>query len=224
MSTIPSSGQFTQIILFGTQQAILFESAMHDFLGFFDVKEARMDARSMEGFATRLTASVADHVEKLSAALDPSEKRNILRIAEKNGIEPRAAKIEYLAKAFLFRAFRHYFDLPQTNIFPHLDKGGFLVFTSNGSMVASPPTPERERTLHYTRMPSRKIPFQTSSQDGHMHRDIVCGHRLATSAFTTSAVQMLLYVPKEQSHLFDTICENAITGSFTISTFVTLGH
>ncbi len=216
--TLPP-GVFSQV-MFSTQHAPFLAAAFDRLVG-IELKGVRMNAQVMGDFATRVTASISDHVEELSAALYLPETRNIERIAKDNKIEPRTAMVEYLANAYLFRSLRDYFDLPRQDFFPQLDVGGFLAFTFNGSIVASPPTPKRLRALHYTRMPSRNTKLHTSSWEGEMKSGIALGHRLETTAFTASAVRMLLYVPTEKSHLFEAIRESSVIGSLSVSSFVT---
>ncbi len=216
-------GMFSQA-MYGQQQTELLEAAFGRLLN-LELNGSQVNAQRMGEFATQVAASISDHFEELAAALPFFEKQNVERIAKDNGTEPRAATVEYLSNAYMFRAIRDYFGLPPQDIFTQMDAGGFLAFTWNGSIVASPPEidPTR-RTFHYTRMPSRKNSIETSSRNGELRRDILIGHRLRTSAFKTSAVLRLLYIPEDQAPLFEAIRESAIASSLSVSRFITRGH
>jgi hypothetical protein len=172
--------------------------------------------------AERIAGTVSDHYERLSSSLDATERAWVRQIATSNGIDERNAGIEYLSNACLFQAMRSYFDLPNQDRMPWTDFGGFLAFTWNGSIIASPPAwGEGRRTFHYTRMPSRTADLDTSSRDGALLRDPEVGHRLVTSVFTSSAVRKLLYVPAARAQMFSEIHNSMVLGSATISRIVT---
>lgn len=73
------------------------------------------------------------------------------------------------------------------------------------------------RTLHYYRMPSRDIPLKSCSRRGKLKRDIVLEGIFKSTAFHTSAVQLLLVVPKEKIFLFEHIRESVERGFSAIS-------
>jgi hypothetical protein len=222
MSTlIPVAGQMTQVMM-GQSQAGLLESAFGHFLN-LELQGDQLNAQKMREFATQVTVSITQHVDVLSRALPFAERQNIERIARENRLDVHSAQIEYLANAYMFRAIRDYFDLPSGNAFSQFDAGGFLAFTGNGSIVASPPEAAsgRRRTLHYSKMPSRDNSVETRSYQGDLLGDVMVGDRLATSAFTTSAVRMLLTIPARQALLFDAIRESTLAGTASVSMIMT---
>jgi hypothetical protein len=221
MSVVSATGMFSQV-MYATQQASLLEEAFSRLVG-IELGETQLDAQSMSDFAARVATSISRHADEFAAALHLPEKRNIEKIASHSGLKPRAAMVEYLANDYLFRAIRDYFELPRKKTFPQGDAGGFLAFTYNGSIVASPSASSRLRKIHYTRMPSRDASLESSIQYGALRGDIEIDRCLATTAFTTSAVRMLLYVPERQSHLFDSIQENTFAG-VSMTSLITRGH
>jgi hypothetical protein len=213
-------GNMTQM-MYATQQVGLLEAAFDRLLG-LEIDGRAMNARGIQDFATQVASSISDHYEELSAVLPHSERENVRRIAKEHGLATRDATIEYLANAYLFRAIRDYFDLPRQDAFQQMDAGGFLAFTCNGSLVASPPRDgARRRTFHYTRMPSRTDITETSSREGELLGDVAVGHRMISSALSTSAVHRLLYVPNGRSDLFEAIRGTMVAASLSVSMFVT---
>lgn len=207
--------------MYASQQASLLEAAFGHCLN-LELDQTQMNAQRMGEFATTVAASISDHYDELSAALPQTERQHVVeRLAEDNGMGTRSAVVEYLSNAYMFRVIRDYFGLPRQDIFPQLDIGGFLAFTGNGSIVASPPEDDlKRRTFHYTRMPSRRISFQTSSQNGGLLGDVRVGHRLKATSFHTSAIQRLLYIPASKAGLFETIRRSMIASSLSVSAFV----
>lgn len=210
-------GLFSQT-MYGTGQTGLVQAA---FVKFLDVEldGSRMNAGKIGEIATQVTRTISDHYEDFSAALPVSEQRNVGRIAKESGIAIKPATIEYLSNAYLFRAIRDYFDLPNQDHFPRFDIGGFIVFTMNGSILASPAEDSRNRTFHYTRMPSRKNVSATSSRNGRLYEDIAVGQPLIASAYTTSAVSRLLYVPAQRADLFESVHQSITSASLSVSQF-----
>lgn len=216
MTMTLAPGTFSQA-MYATRQIGLLESAFDRLLG-LELDGSRMDAQSMGEFVSEVAASVSNHYGELSAALPQSDRQHVQRIAAESGLEARAATVEYLSNAYMFRAIRDYFGLPPKNVFHQMDAGGFLAFTWNGSIVASPPeSGSRWRTLHYTRMPSRTNRIETSSRNAELLRDIVVGHRLRSSTLTTSPIQRLLSVPETQFDLFQAVRDSMVAASITLS-------
>jgi hypothetical protein len=215
MSAYIPMGGLTNVVM---GQSGLLENAFGHFLS-LELNGDQLNAQRMQSFATEVTSAIATHLEPLAAALPPLERINIEKIATESRIPVRTAQIEYLSNAYLVRAIRDYFDLPAGSVFPQFDTGGFLAFTGNGSIIASPPepSPRRGRTLHYSRMPSRDNSVQTRSYPALLLGDITVGDSLASSAFRTSAVRMLLTIPPRQALLFDEIQQTTLTGSASVS-------
>ena len=214
-------GLFSQT-MYGSGQTQLVEAAFVRFLN-VELDGSRMNAGKIGEIATQVTRAISDHYETFSSALPVPEKENVERIAKASGIDVKPATIEYLSNAYLFRAIRDYFDLPNKDRFPRFDIGGFLVFTMNGSIVASPAEDSSDRTFHYTRMPSRKTECETSSRNGRLKDDIAVGHGLKSTAYATSAIRRLLYVPAQKADLFEAVHRSVTSASLSVSRFVTRG-
>lgn len=196
-------------------QGSVIENAIDQLLG-HELSRKSVNADALFAMAERMTATIRDHLPTLAAALTPYQRRSIHKIATDSSIDEQNAMVEYLANASLIRALRDYHDLPARNFFLRNDRaGGFIALTKNGSIISSGPPvlPRRNRTFHYIRMPSRKIPLSNAeTRRGQLKRDIRIGHRLRSTAYSSSRVTMLLYVTPDKASEFEHFREWTVTG------------
>lgn len=181
-----------------------------------ELGEGRMDASRMQALAQGLVDVVRDNLSRLVSCLTPRQESAIQTIARNSGISEEMAQIEYLANIALFKVLRDYYELQRVSDLPIGSHSGFVALTENGSLIASPPTTNSYRTLHYMRMPSRGISLRTGIYRGILERDVRVGHALRSTKLTTSLVVEIVIIPPERAHLFEEVYEMTGQGMSSI--------